>query len=284
MKLTALIIALLFSISSAYSQTKDSLVAPWWVEKFRVGAGFFLPVNSTKVQVGLNGSAAGTEIDFKKDLGYNATVATFLAGFEWRISRRSRISLAYLRINRSNTHTLQRDITFKDSVYHAQASVNTFFNTSVYVFSYGYAFIVKPNYEVGVSFGAHTLGSKAGISLNNPNGSISANNDFGFTAPLPNFGIWGGYAFSDRFAANMELGYLSLTFNNVTGKIITYNLVFTYKVLEPLDVSLAYTGLNIDVTAQRKGVTGEFKWGYYGPSLSASFTFGKKSWTHTHIK
>jgi hypothetical protein len=101
---------------------------------------------------------------------------------------------------------------------------------------------------------------------------------------LPDFGIWGGYAFSDRFAANMNLCYLSLTFNNITGQIITYNLVFTYKILEPLDVSLAYTGLNIDVTATKKAVEGEFKWGYYGPSISASFSFGKKSWTHIHKK
>jgi hypothetical protein len=112
MKLTALIIALLFSISSAYSQTKDSLVAPWWVEKFRISAGFFLPVNNMKVQVGAKGSANGKESILKKILD-KRNGAYFLAAFDWRISRRSCISLAYYNINRSNTHTLERDITFQ---------------------------------------------------------------------------------------------------------------------------------------------------------------------------
>ena len=186
MKATALIIIFSLSFLFSYSQTKDSLVAPWWVEKFAVSVGFFVPINNTKIQVGANGSASnGTEIDFKRDLGFDATLTTFMAGFEWRISRRSRINLGYYRLNRSNTHTLQKDITFDSTTYHTNASVNVFFNNNIYVFSYGYAIIEKPTYELGVSFGAHTLGTKAGISLNAPNNSISTNNDFGFTAPCP---------------------------------------------------------------------------------------------------
>jgi hypothetical protein len=285
MKILALFTLVMFTISYGYGQTKDSavstkLVAPWWVEKFKLTAGFFVPVSSTKVQVGANGAADGTDIDFQKDLGFGASVATFLANFQWRISRRSRINLAYFNMNRTATHTLQKDINFNDQTYPVDASVNSYFNTSIYQFSYGYAIIEKPTYEVGVLIGAHTIGAKTGIALNGMNTGASKDNNFGFTAPLPDLGVWGGYAFSNRLAVNLDFDYLSLTINKINGRLIAYNLVFSYKLLRQLDISLAYTGLNFNVKTTKNDVTGDFKWGYNGPALGATFSFGKKSWVN----
>jgi hypothetical protein len=280
MKSAALIAIFLFSISFSYSQSKDSLVAPWWVEKFKLSVGLFVPINNTKIQVGANGSAQGTDIDFEKDLGFGSASATFLANAQWRISRRSRINLGYFNINRTAAHTLQRDITFDTTTYHVNASVSSYFNTAIYQFSYGYAFIEKPTYEVGVLIGAHTVGAKAGISVNGASVGASASNNFGFTAPLPDFGVWGGYAFSNRFAVNLDFDYLSLTVNNIDGSIVAYNLIFSYKLIRQLDLSLAYSGLNFNVSTTKKDITGDFRWGYNGPSLGATFSFGKKSWSN----
>jgi hypothetical protein len=267
-----------FSILLGYSQKKDSLVAPWWVEKFRITAGLFVPVNSTKVQVGANGSAGGTNIDFQKDLGFGTASATFLANAQWRISRRSRINLAYFNMSHDVTHTLQKDITFDTITYHVNTTVDAYFNTAIYQFSYGYAIIEKPTYEVGLLIGAHTVGGKAGISVDGTNVGATKSTNFGFTAPLPDLGIWGGYAFSDRFAVNLDFDYLSLTVNAITGSIVAYNLLFDYKLIPQLDISLAYTGLNFNVKTTKKDVTGSFKWGYNGPALGVSYHFGKKSW------
>jgi hypothetical protein len=280
MKAVALITIFLISISLSYSQTKDSLIAPWWVEKFKLTAGLFVPINNTKVQVGASGSAAGTDIDFQKDLGFDAAQVTFLVNFQWRISRRSRINLSYYDMNRNATHTLQKDITFNDQTYHINSSVSTYFNTAIYQFSYGYAFIEKPTYEAGVLIGAHTVGTKAGISLNGAGTGINTDNNFGFTAPLPDLGIWGGYAFSKRFAVNLDFDYLSLTINNINGRLIAYDIAFKYKLIRQLDLSLAYTGLDFNVKTTKKGITGDFRWGYNGPSLGATFSFGERSWKH----
>ena len=81
MKANILTTIFLISISFSYSQKKDSLIAPWWVEKFKLTAGLFVPVNNTKVQVGVNGSAEGTDIDFQKDLGFGATTGYFFSQF-----------------------------------------------------------------------------------------------------------------------------------------------------------------------------------------------------------
>jgi len=280
MKAATLTTIFLISISFSYSQSKDSLIAPWWVEKFKLTAGLFVPINNTKIQVSASGTADGTDIDLQKDLGFDAGQVTFLANFQWRISRRSRINLSYYDMNRTATHTLQKDITFKDQTYHINSSVDTYFNTAIYQFSYGYAIIEKPTYEAGVLIGAHTVGTKAGISLNGANAGISQESNFGFTAPLPDLGVWGGYAFSDRFAVNLDFDYLALTINDINGRLIAYDIVVSYKLIRQLDLSLAYTGLNFNVKTTKKNVTGDFRWGYNGPSLGLTFSFGERSWKH----
>jgi hypothetical protein len=275
----------LMGIISGYAQSKDTaspgpLIAPWWVEKFRVTAGFFESINSTKIQVGADGLVNGTEIDFHKDLGFGASFSTFLTNFQWRISRRSRLNLGYFNMSRSATHTLQKDIIFDSTTYPANSPVKAHFNTTIFQFSYGYAIVQKPSYEIGLSIGAHTIAAKVGISLNNQNIGAYTSSNFDITAPLPDLGIWGGYSFSKRFAVNLDLSYLSMTVNNIYGRVIAYNLAFSYQLIPRLYLSFAYTGLDFGVKTTRKDVTGDFKWGYNGPTLCASFSFGSKSWSH----
>jgi hypothetical protein len=285
-----LIIAITFlsGISFGYAQTKDStksekVIVPWFVERFKFSAGGLYIVNKTNIQVGINGMSA-TPIDAEKDLGFNKEAGTFLANFQWRISRRSRITLNYYNVKRNSNHTLQKDITFDDNSYHVNSSVYTFFNTAIYQFAYGYAFLSKPKYEAGLFIGTHIVGANSGISLNGVTTGGSVSNNFGFTAPLPDVGIWGGYATSNRFAINGDISYFALTINNNTGRLLAFNLTFTYKLVKQLDLSLGYSGLDFKVNTSKKDVTGNFKWGYNGPALAVDFSFGKKNWSHPLIK
>jgi len=280
---SAFVLLLLFTNTKAQnpdSSVSTKKIAPWFVERFKVSAGFFLPINNTNIQVGINGGAHGTDIDFETDLGFVKNLGTFLANFQWRISRRSRLSVSYYKIDRSSTHTLARDLVFKEDTFHVNASVNSFFNTSIYQISYGYAIVSKPKYEVGLMIGTHLVGGKTGIALNTTAGGLQKNSDFGFTAPLPDLGIWGGYAFTNRFAVNLEADYLSLTFGDVTGSIFAYNLAFTYRVIDMLDLSLGFTGLNCKVDIVKEHADGHFKWGYNGPAFIATYSFGNRSWGH----
>jgi hypothetical protein len=280
---TPFLLLMLISVSG-FAQS-DSLqsnknVAPWFVERFRIAAGFFVPVTNTEIKVGVKGQVEGTPVDFNKDLGYNEAQVTFLANFQWRISRRSRLNLNYYNIPRNSTYKLKKDIVFEDKTYPVNTTVETFFNTAIYQVSYGYAFFSKPKYELGVMIGTHLVDTKVGISINDVNASASADKDFGFTAPLPDLGLWGGYAFSDRFAMNLDVDYLSLTIGDISGSIFAYNLLGVYKLGEKLDISLGFSGLNFDLDVEKNENTGSLKWGYNGPSLGVSYVFGHKTWIH----
>lgn len=286
MKIFPLILFFLIAFSFSHAQSRDSLgsekekiVLPWFVERFTVSAGAFYVVNKTNIQVTVSDNS-GTNIDVEKDLGLNREIATFIASFQWQISRRSKIALNYFNVNRSSSHTLDRDIIFEDNTYYANAQVNTFFNSKIYQFSYGYAILSKPKYEAGISIGTHVVNANSGISTNDENSGINTKNSFGFTAPLPDLGIWGGWAVSNRFAINGDISYFALTMDNKNGRLLAFNLNLTYKLANQLDLTLGYTGLNFKVDVFRPNLTGNFKWGYNGPTLGVIFSFGKKSWTH----
>ncbi len=284
MKKLVFFVSLLFSISFGYSQSSDSVlsdkkIAPWFVERFKISAGFFYVVNNTDIQVGITGDP-GTPINLEKDVGFNKTIGTFLASAEWRISRRSRFAISYYNINRSSNTILKKDISFEGTIYPINASVSSFFNTSIYQFSYGYAIVSKPTFEVGLSIGAHIVRTKSEISLTGNSGSSSASNNVSFTAPLPDVGIWGGYAFSNRFALNMDISYLTVTDGDYSGRVLSTNFALLYKLADKWNLSLGYTGLNFRYQNIKTNVVENFKWGYNGPALAAIFSFGKKSWGH----
>jgi len=281
-----MILSIIFTLQlySGFAQQPDSAVkkkrvVPWFVERFRVSAGFFYVVNNTNIKVGITGSP-GTDVNLEKDLGFNAEVGTFLANLQWRISSRSRFTFSFYQIDRSALHTLDKDIVFGDNTYPANSMVNSYFNTAIYQFSYGYALLSKPKFELGLLVGAHVVGSNAEISLVVNSAGSAVSNNFGITAPIPDIGIWGGYAFSNRFAINFDVDFLSLTVGSKSGRLLSTNLIFTYRIVDKLDLSLGYTGLDFRVDAVKENLTGVFKWGYNGPALAANFSFGKKSWRH----
>ena len=262
------------------SSSSTKTISPWFVERFKLTAGFFVPVNNTNIQVGIDGSGDGTDIDFENDLGLARNIGTFLANFQWRISRRSRISFSYLKIDRNSTLTLKKDITFEDQTFPANSSVNSFFNTAIYQLSYGYSIISKPKFEAGLEIGTHLVSVKTGISQNGSGGTISKSSDFDIIAPLPDLGIWGGYTFTNRFALKTDVDYFSLTIGDISGSIFAYNIGFTYKLIDKLDLSLGFIGLNFKVDAIKEDTNAHMKWSYNGPNLGITFSFGKRSWEH----
>lgn len=259
-----------------YLYKRPKPTPPWFARRLKVSAGLFIPVNNTEIEVGSQNGNFGTTVDFEDDLGFRKSSSTFLADIQWRASRRSRFDLSFFHLERTTSYQLKKEIEFGDHVYPVDASVNSFFENTIYRFSYGYAFLLDPKYELGLMIGAHILRSNVGISLVGATAELGYKDDFDFTAPLPDVGIWGGYAFTDKLALTGNVSYLSLKINDISGKIISYNLSVMYEVLPNFDLAVGYTGLNFNVDVEKERLQGYFTWGYNGPSLTVSYSFGKK--------
>lgn len=276
-------------VNNIVSQTpyRDSInwskkkTAPWFVDRFKIGAGFFAATTTTDIKLGnTSGGSIGSDIDFEKDLGLKRNVETFLANFQWRISRRWRMDFSYYQLNRSSSKTLERTINYGDHTYNVAATVSSYFNNTIYRASFGYAILAKPNAELGLLIGAHTLQSSMGVGLVAGGAGAAYKDNFNFTAPLPDFGIWGGVALSKRLALNGEFDYLSIAAGDFKGEIVGYNAALSFKALKQLDLSLGYTGFNFSIDANTNHQNAHIGWGYNGPSLTVDFRFGHNNWKH----
>lgn len=259
---------------------KKQKLAPWFVERFRLSAGYMSAMNNTDIKIGATIGGVGTDIDLEKDLGFDKQIGTFMANLQWRISRRSRFDFSYLQFNRSSTKTLERTIQFGDNTYNVSAKVSSFFNTTIYRASWGYAVLAKPKAELGFLIGTHTLQTNIGLGITTGAGSLTSNQNFNFTAPLPDLGLWGGVSLSKRLALSGEMNYFTITIGEISGEIVGYNAVLMYKATKHLDLSLGYTGFNFKVDANVNSNKAHIGWGYSGPSITAGFSFGNKSWAH----
>ncbi len=260
------------------AKEKKPREAPWWVQRFSLGAGFFLAINNTNIEVSNSQGGRGTDINFENDLGYSGSSPTFLGDFQWRASARSRFDLGVINLDRSTSYTLQKTINFGDQTYDINSAINSSFNTTIYRFSYGYALFSDKNYELGLQLGFHIIKGDVSLAYNGQTISRTASTHFNFTAPLPDLGIWGGYAFGPRWALTGEFGYLALTIDNIYGRILTGELTVNYALFQQLRLQAGYSGFNFKVSTNDNSRSGDLSWGYNGPQFALVFTFGHKGW------
>jgi hypothetical protein len=276
--LPVLAISLFATAQEQSTPTDDKNTAPWFVDRFRLTGGVFVPFSNTNLQVSINGDVAGTEIDLEEDLGFTNSQLTLMGNFQWRMAKRSRLNFNYYNIPRSANHTLDRDIDFDGETYPVHADVHSYFNTAIYQLSYGYAVLSKPKYELGFLIGTHLVGTEAGISVESGSGKASGSRGFDFTAPIPDLAIWGGLALSQRLAFSFDVNYLPYELDNISGKIFTYNCLFMYNVIPHLDVSAGFSGLNFDILIEKERREGSFNWAYNGLALGLTYSFGQQTW------
>lgn len=263
-------------------QDYDANELPWHARRFKITAGAFFPSNNTQVEVGNNSGTFGNLIDFEKDLGFDKNTTSFAGAFEWRISRRSRLSAEYFYLRRTSTKTLERTIEFGDNTYPINATVSAFMDNEIYRITYGYAFISKPKYEIGALIGAHILLGDVGLRLEGATAQVEYRDSFDFTAPLPDVGLWGEFVLGRKVGLYANANYFALKVNDIDGRIWSYNLSILYNVYQNFSLTAGYTGLNIRVDAQKERLNGFFKWGYNGPSLTATYAFGKHVKLYKH--
>jgi hypothetical protein len=255
-------------------QNYDATDLPWHDRRFRITAGAFFPVNNTEIEVGRNNGSRGTKIDLENDLGFSKSSVSFMATFDWRISKRSRLGFEYFALDRSSSKTLQKEITFGEHTYNINTRVTAFFDVQIARIAYGYAFLAKPKYQAGLLIGAHVLFTDLGLRVDANQAIVEQKDSFNFTAPLPDFGVWGEFVLAKRFGLYVNANYLALKIDNIDGRIISYNLSLLYNVHKNFSLTAGYTGLNFKIDAVEKRLNGFLKWGYNGPTLSAAYTFG----------
>jgi hypothetical protein len=240
--------------------------------KFFVGVGGFWPDVNTTVRVDGNGGVIGTKLDFESDLGLDDRKALFTGLASWHIAKRHYLELMYFRLARSGTHDIDVDIRFRDKVFSAQSTLNSFFDTDVLRISYGYAFYDNGKSRLIGQAGAHYTQVSTGITLKGA-GSVTA--DAKAKVPLPVIGLQYDYQFTPKMSLDARAQIFRLSFDGIDGALNNLSATFQYGFTPQFGAFIGYNYYSLNVDADREQWHGSFDFSYSGPWLGVSYGFGK---------
>ena len=240
-------------------------------DNFWATAEFYWPKVDSTVQItSVNNPTVGTEIDFEDDLNldHGEALPSFEAG--WRISNRFRLVGEFYKLGRSASTTLSRDLVFDDVTYHANATVDGEFDSSVYRLSVGYSFIRKDNAELGAAIGLHATDFAVGLSGQATIGTATATAQARrkeVLAPLPTIGLYGAVEVAPRVQVGGNIDYLSLSIGDYDGRLVNFEANVSYRVFKNFGIGVAYRYVDYRLDVEKPEYTGRLTYEFSGPLI-----------------
>jgi hypothetical protein len=263
--------------ASAQGKKKDRFFGG---ARFEINLGAFASRVDTTIRLDST-EIPGTSFSFESDLGLedNKTVPT--GGFVWRMGRRSSLTLNYFALNRSGSNQSRISITIPDPEDESQTitigadvTVDSLMETNVSFLAYRFSFINNPKAEFGLRIGFHVTAIKVGLAL--PDDPDISPTEEDVTAPLPTFGLYGGYRLLEKLYFTGDLGYFQIEIGDFDGKITSANFGLLWQPLKLVGFGLNYQLFEVDVEATTEefgGIGGKFEYRYDGPVLYVALRF-----------
>ena len=172
----------------------------------------------TKTEIGLDSETlgTGTTLNFEDDLGLSSNEAIPSLGFEWQIARKHRLGVRWQDISRDSSAQALTEIQWGDEIIPVDASITLAFDITQYFIDYTYYPWVKEKWAAGFGLGIRWLDLKADLQWEEE--TIGGGGDkIDAAAPLPYIYFEYRRMFSDHWRFIAGLGWLSLTFEDVSG-------------------------------------------------------------------
>lgn len=260
-------------------RAEDAAIHPKLAARAYLDVGGYVPAVDTRLRVDRAGGS-GTVLDLEDDLDFEDRPTFPFALVNLRLGQRWRIEGEYFSIDRDKTTVIDRTLEIGDETFEIGATVNSFFDTDVYRLSLGYAFLKRPNAEMGAVLGAHVTTFDLGISAIGSGGNIDKAETADTLAPLPTIGLYGSYAFSPRWLMQGRADYFTLDYEEYSGTLLNFNIGLEFQLAKHVGLGAGYRYVDLEFTADKTlGVgsvgddfSGEFQYRYSGPTLYLSFS------------
>lgn len=229
-------------------------------DRWAIQVGVYSPkVNSTFKLDGAGGQI-GTEVSAEEDLGLKernnmpAILASVRLGARWKLEAE------YLSLERENSRTLSRSISWGDSTYTLGTTVSSSFSTEIYRLSVGYSFVRDAQKEFGAVLGLHTTDLSARISAS----SIGAESG-DVLAPLPTIGLYGAYALTPKWLLSARVDLFSLKYEEFDGSLTNFTAGVDYRIWRNLGLGVAWRYIDYDLNVTDPDFTGAWNYRFSGP-------------------
>jgi hypothetical protein len=233
-------------------------------------AGFWASVDTdVRVAAQIN-PTGGTEIDLEDDLGLDdsALLPAVFAGA--RLGSGFSVTAEYYSLGRDSTATLARSITVDNVVYPVNGSVTAGFDTDIYRFTIGYAFVRNDTMEIGGAIGVHATNIDLTLSGQGSVGGAPASTQVrrqDFLAPMPTLGLFGNFQLMPGLTLGARIDYLTLSIGDYDGELINAQASISYRVTRNVGIGAGYRFVSYDVGVDKTDALGEFDYNFSGPSI-----------------
>jgi len=264
---------------SAAAPAQDSDDWKQWPmgQRFQFALGAYVPQLDTQLRVDRADGLAGTKLSFEQNLGMRDTAILPTFSFAWRFARKHKFGVSYFELNRSGSEVTQTEIRIGDKVFNVDLPVSSFFDVEVRSASYHYSVLFDAKKELALSVGLSVQRMTFGTQGNLGGGQFIEERSE-LTAPLPTFGISGGYAFTDKWIFRGAIGVFAISLDwedadNFGGTIIDFNATLFYVPFKHYRFGIAYTHFDVDVDWTKRGKNTAINYDYKGPTFLFAATF-----------
>jgi hypothetical protein len=246
--------------------------SPFLQDRFFLSLGSYYVATNLKVE--LNGTAtnsqqsASVSHDFNRNVNFNL----FRADGLWRITPRHHLRLTYFGNRATRTRTLDRELAWGDYTFQANATLNAHTTLGIYELSYEYAFLRRPNFELGVGAGVHTMDISIKLSgqatLTDQNGNTSAASfstaNSHLPAPLPVLGLHATWAVTPKILIEPSVQVLKVNFDGFSGHWTDLRLAANWMFSRHFGLGAGYDYFHVNVDVNKPKFNGTLTTGYSG--------------------
>ncbi len=182
----------------------------------------------------------------EENLGFSDKSWLFRIEGDAKFTKRSGVSLNYVKLNRSQDWSVDRDITIFDTTFSVGADLGIYFNTTFIAASYKYSIFSQEKWDAGLSVGIRHLSIKVGVDLITENNS-DYNESVKIPAPVPVFGIFGSADMTDHLRVRYNFDYFTIEVNGVKGGVLDNRFALEYFIIKNLGLGASINFLSYEV-------------------------------------
>jgi hypothetical protein len=277
MKIISTFFVLFLSLSAtAVAQDNDDWRSWPLADRFTISLEGFSANLDTRVRINASDSSPGTTIDFEQNLGMSDTERLLGFGASWRFAKKHELVLDVFNLDRSGSAITTTEIRIGDEIFSANLPISSFMDMKVTSLGYSYSIVFDEKKELAISAGLSVQDIKFGFFGNGSSGIIEA--DSGITAPVPSFGLNGGYAFTDKWVGRAGFALFSFDLdlsneNQLSGEVLNGFASIEHLTFEHVGFGLSYNYFDIRVNWNESGLIKTVGYVYQGPMITVKAAF-----------
>ena len=246
------------------------------LDTFNLRVGGYL--NRFDTDLRANGeTTSGTDIKLDHDLGLDQGNTIGFVGLNWRPLDHHEFGFSYYNDNVSATRQLQRDITVRDTVYHANSTVRAEYKLDAYEVNYVWWGASHERWALGPRVGLIWYQVKLGLDLEldtaGNQAGTSASEDVDADLPSPTIGAAWRWTPAKDWRISADLGYFKANINDVDAEVTYGRLGVEWYPWQRVGFLLDYTANKISASVDQSRFNGNVHLRDQGVRVGVAYRF-----------